>query len=131
LKGQYGALDEKIAIYNATLNKALGEVAEQMTLIRSIDQQLKVQEHALHVAKQAFVLAEKQYQIGLTSQVVMLSAETQYLNEQQAKLLLIRSRRDVQIALIKALGGGFDEAFLPTSRTIASPNHLLKKDTHV
>lgn len=131
LKGKNAVLDEHIAIYNSTLNKALGEVAEQMTLIHSVDEQLKVQKNAFYASQKAFVLAQKQYEIGLTSQIVMLNAETHYLEEQQARLLLLKSRRDLQVALIKALGGGFNECFLPTPRTTASPNQILKKDDHV
>ena len=131
LKGQYAKLDEQIALYNSTLNNALGEIAEQITMIRTFDEQLRVQKTALYAAGRAYDLAQKQYEFGLTSQIVMLNAETRYLEEQQARLILIKSRRDLQIALIKALGGGFNECCLPTPRTTASPNHCLKKDAHV
>lgn len=131
LKNQYGKLDEEIALYNSTLNKALGEVAVQITKIRNLNEQLKVQKIALYAAKRAFELAQKQYEFGLTSQIIVLNAETRYLEEQQGRLLLIKSRRDLQIALIKALGGGFNERYLTTPRTTASPNYFLKKDNHV
>lgn len=131
LKGQNAKLDEQIALYNSTLNQAFGEIAEQVTMIRTMDEQLRVQKVALHAAQRAFELAQKQYEFGLTSQIVMLDAETRYLEEQQARLLLIKSRRDLQIALVKALGGGFNECCLPTPRTTASPKHFLKKDEHV
>lgn len=131
LKGQYAVLDEQIATYNSTLNKALGDVAQQLSSIHSVDRQLQVQKNALTTAKHAYELSRKQYTIGLTSQIVVLDAETRYLEEQQVRLQLIKVRRDVHIALIKALGGGFNEAVLSTPRTIVSPDRLLKKDTHV
>lgn len=131
LKGQYAVLDEQIGLYNSTLNKALGDVAEQLTLIQTIDNQLKAQNLALSAAQHALFLAQKQYEFGLTSQIVVLNAQTRYLEEQEARLQLIKTRRDLQIALIKALGGGFDECFLKTPRTTASPNRLLKRDAHV
>jgi outer membrane protein TolC len=131
LKGQYAVLDEQIALYNATLNKALGEVAQQITSIQNLDKQLQTQSLALSAARHAFILAQKQYEIGLTSQIVMLNAETHYLEEEQSRLQLIKARRDLQIALIKALGGGFDESFLATPRTTASPKRLLKREEYV
>lgn len=131
LKGEYAVLDEQIALYNSTLNKALGEVAQTLTATRSIDQQLQEHRYALISAQHAYELSRKQYRIGLTSQLVVLDAETRYLEAQQTKALLIKSRRDMHIALIKALGGGFDESALPTPRTTVTPEHLLKKDTHV
>ena len=131
LRGQYAVLDEQVALYNSTVNNAFGEIAEQLTAIRSIENQLKAQLVALMAAKNAYVLARKQYAIGLVSQIVALDAETKYLEERQLRLELIKNRRDLQIALIKALGGGFDESLLTVPRTIASPNYQLKKDTHV
>ncbi len=127
----YAIVDEKIATYNAAVNQALGEVAQQITMIHTADAQLKVQKVALEAAGKAYFLARKQYELGLTSQLVVLNTETQYLVEQQARLELIKGRRDLQIALIKSLGGGFEERFLPTPRTTVTPNHILKKDEHV
>ncbi|MDI1351273.1 MAG: efflux transporter outer membrane subunit [bacterium] len=130
LKGQYGILDEQISIYNATLNKALGDIAQQLSSIKSIEKQLLVQQNALFTAKQAYDVSIQQYQIGLNSQIVVLDAQTRYLEEQRSHLLLIKSRRELQISLIKALGGGFNEHMLTTPRTTATPNYILKKDVH-
>lgn len=131
LQGKYALLDEQIATYNGALNNAFGEVAEQLTLIRSINQQLVIQKRALESSAKAYNLAQKQYEFGLTSQLLVLNTESHYINQQQNRLLLIKSRRDLQIALIKALGGGFDEALLTVKRTIVTPDLVLKKDNHV
>jgi len=131
VKQSYAVLDEQIATYNASLNQALGDVAEQVSEIHYIDQQLVMQNKALSAARSAYQLAQKQYDIGLASQLVVLDTQTQYLLEQRAQLQLIKIRRDLQIALIKSLGGGFEERLLPTPRTTASPDHRLKKDEHV
>jgi NodT family efflux transporter outer membrane factor (OMF) lipoprotein len=108
LKGAYAAYDLAVATYNQTLNQAFGEVAQQLTGIRSIDQQLPIRRDALASTQRAYDLAKERYRIGLTTQLTVLNAETALLNEQQQLINLEASRRNQQIGLFKALGGGFD-----------------------
>lgn len=112
LREQYGYYEEAVANYNTTLNNALSDVANQLTAIKFIDKQLLSEQIALDTAKHAYDLARQQYRIGLASQLVVLNAESQFLNEQQSYLQLVTNRRNLQIALIKSLGGGFDKHML-------------------
>lgn len=107
LRGEYAKYEESVANYNVTLSNALADVVTQITTIQSIDRQLQAQKEAYDSAQRAYALSKHQYDIGLTSQLVVLDAETSYLNEQQTRLQLISNRRNLQIALIKSLGGGF------------------------
>lgn len=109
LKGQYGAYEEAVANYNATLNHALSDVATQITDIYATEKKLNTQKAALYSAEHAYNLSKYQYRTGLASQVIVLDAETLYLNAQQQRLQLLTHRYSLQIALIKALGGGFEE----------------------
>lgn len=115
LKGQYGVVDEKIGTYNATLDNALGDVAEQITRAQALRKQLILQKDALLSAQKAYTLARQQYGIGLASHIIMLNAQTRYLEERQSRLELIKERRDSYVGLIKALGGGFDEHMITPS----------------
>ena len=108
LKGAYAGYDLAVAGYNQTLNEAYGDVARQITGIRSIDQQLPIRREALAASQRAYDLAKERYRIGLASQLLVLNAETALLSQQQALINLEASRRQQQIALFKALGGGFD-----------------------
>ncbi|MFI4962745.1 MAG: efflux transporter outer membrane subunit [Legionellales bacterium] len=116
LRGQYGAYEEAVAQYNLVLNNALSDVANQIASIRSADQQLKIQIEALYTSERAFNLATVQYRTGLASQLVILDAETLYLDAQQARLQLLTNRRNLQIALIKSLGGGFTTCCLASTK---------------
>lgn len=108
LKGSYASYDMAVASYNQTLNEAYGDVARQITGIRSIDRQLPIRREALASSQRAYDLARERYRIGLTSQLVVLNAETALLGQQQALINLEASKRNQQIGLFKALGGGFD-----------------------
>ncbi|WP_347252580.1 efflux transporter outer membrane subunit [Legionella sp.] len=108
LREQYAIYEEAVGNYNTILNNALSDVAAQLTNIVAVDKQLSVQREALHTAEHAYYLAKYQYRVGLASQLVVLDAETRYLAEQQTRLQLVLNRRNLQVNLIKALGGGFD-----------------------
>ena len=107
LSSRYGIYEEAVAQYNNTLNNALADVAGQIASIQATEQQLKAQKEAYVAAQHSYNLGRIQYRDGLASQLVVLDAETMYLNAQQLRLQLNFNRRALQIALIKALGGGF------------------------
>ncbi|MBA4697009.1 MAG: efflux transporter outer membrane subunit [Legionella sp.] len=107
LRQKYGIYEEAVAIYNSTLNNALSDVAHQIAALQSNAQQIQSQKEGLVSAERAYRVARYQYQVGLTSQLVVLDTETRVLNERKSRLQLLSSRRQLQIALIQSLGGGF------------------------
>lgn len=108
LKGQYAAYESAVANYDSTLNKALGDIADRMSSIRSADKQMVSQRVAQEAAQRAYDLAIDRYKAGLTPQLTVLTAESSLLAQEQARVNIDSARRDQQIGLIKALGGGFD-----------------------
>ncbi len=108
LKEKYAVYEEAVANYNTTLSNAFAEIGTQLTSILSIDNKLITQKEALDAADDAYILAREQHRIGLASQLVALDSELRFFEEQQSRLQLITARRNLQIALIKSLGGGFD-----------------------
>jgi len=108
LKGEYANYDLAVATYNRTLSDAYADVARQIASIRSSERQLPIRREALDAAERAYRLADERYRLGLVSQLTLLNAETTVLAQRQAMVNLEATRRDQQIALYKALGGGFD-----------------------
>jgi NodT family efflux transporter outer membrane factor (OMF) lipoprotein len=109
LKGRYADFDDAVAGYNQTLVTALSEVATQLAQIRSTDTQLGDAEAAQDAARSAYQLALTQYQAGLTNQLTVLNADTNALAADESVANLKMNRRDQQIALAQALGGGYTE----------------------
>jgi NodT family efflux transporter outer membrane factor (OMF) lipoprotein len=108
LKGRYADFDLDVANYNQTLINALSEVATQISTIRSIDQQSGDAQRALDASTKAYQLAVIRYKAGLSEQLQVLNADQNRLAAEQTVTNLQMRRRDMQIGLIKALGGGFD-----------------------
>ncbi|MFM0085235.1 efflux transporter outer membrane subunit [Paraburkholderia sediminicola] len=129
LKGRYAEFDYAVAGYNQTLITALTDVATQLAQIRSSDVQLGDAQAAQRAAREADDLAITQYKAGLTNQLTVLNADMNALQADQAVANLLMNRRDQQIALASALGGGYvdtsSDASSNASRSAdsAAPSH--------
>jgi outer membrane protein TolC len=125
LKGRYADFDDAVATYNQTLITALNGVATQLAQMRSSDVQLGDAQAAQQSAHEADALAITQYKGGLTNQLTVLNADTNALQADQAVANLLMNRRDQQIALASALGGGYVDtsADTPRSTVSAAPSH--------
>jgi NodT family efflux transporter outer membrane factor (OMF) lipoprotein len=110
LKGRYADFDYAVATYNQTLVTALSEVATQLAQIRSTDEQLGDAQAAQDAARGADQLALTQYRAGLANQLTVLNADTTALAADQQVANLKMNRRDQQIALAAALGGGYTDS---------------------
>ncbi|WP_031358946.1 efflux transporter outer membrane subunit [Caballeronia sordidicola] len=110
LKGRYADFDLDVANYNQTLINALNDVATQIASIRSVDQQASDAARALDASTHAYQLAVIRYKAGLSQQLQVLTADQNRLANEQTVTNLRMKRRDLQLGLIKALGGGFDAA---------------------
>jgi NodT family efflux transporter outer membrane factor (OMF) lipoprotein len=115
LKGRYAQFDEAVAAYDQTLIAALAEVATQLGQIRSSDAQLADAKAAQQAARSADDLALTQYRAGLTNQLTVLNADLAALGADQAVANLEMNRRDQQIALASALGGGYVDTSAPAT----------------
>lgn len=107
LKGRYADFDFAVANYNDTLIQALTDVATQLSDIRAVDAQLVNAVRTDDAAQRALKLALAQYRAGLTTQLTVLNAQTTALASSQTVTTLQMQRRDRQIALAAALGGGY------------------------
>ncbi|SAK76972.1 RND efflux system outer membrane lipoprotein [Caballeronia hypogeia] len=108
LKGRYADFEGDVANYNQTLVSALNDVATNISAIRSLDKQMSDANRALTAATSAYQLAVIRYKAGLSPQLQVLNADDNRLANEQTVTNLRLKRTDLQIALIKSLGGGFD-----------------------
>jgi len=107
LKTRYATFDDAVATYNDTLIQALNQVATQVAQIRSTQAQQRDTQSAYTAAQKAYQLAVIRYEGGLSTQLQVLDADRSLLTQREAVVSLEAQRRDQQIGLIKAMGGGF------------------------
>lgn len=108
LKGRYADFELDVAAYNQALVNAMSDVATQVATIRAIDTQMSDAQRALDASSEAYRLAVIRYKAGLSPQLQVLTADSNRLAAEQTVTNLKMKRRDLQFALIRALGGGFD-----------------------
>lgn len=108
LAGADAAYDVAVEQYNQTLADALREVADQLSSLRSVAAQRVEQQEALDAAGKAYELALLRYREGVGSYLQVLATEDQLLAQQRLEADLRARRLDLSVALIGALGGGFE-----------------------
>lgn len=108
LKSKHADLDIAIASYNAVLLQAIHDVADQITSIKAVRNETADQEAALYAAQSAYRLATIRYEAGLTNYLTVLTAEDALLRERSKMINLQARTTELNIALIKSLGGGFN-----------------------
>jgi NodT family efflux transporter outer membrane factor (OMF) lipoprotein len=107
LKVKTADLDAAIESYNGAVLDAVHDVADQLSSLGSIDRQQAEQARAQAAAESAYDLATQRYQAGLGTYLTVLNAEANVLNQRRQAADLKARAIDTQIALIRALGGGY------------------------
>lgn len=110
-------IDGAITQYNQSVVTAAQQVAEQLARIAALSHEEEATHDALAAAEEAYRLALLRYRAGLSPYLTALTVETQLLAQRRAAVDLKTRRQDLQIGLVRALGGGFNDATaLPISR---------------
>ena len=110
LKEQLATYDAAVASYDRALVDALKEVATSINAGRWLVQRRSEQRAALKTAEEALSLATQRYRAGLGNYLTVLQAQTSVLQSEREGAALDARALELHIQLIKALGGGFDDA---------------------
>ena len=110
LAGKNADFDIAAEQYNQTLADAMRDVVDQLVSFRSVDEQRAQQQLALSAAREAYDLAILRYREGIGNYLQVLSAETPLLAQESLDADLRSRQLALAINLIRALGGGFDDA---------------------
>ncbi|HSH98184.1 MAG: efflux transporter outer membrane subunit [Methylophilaceae bacterium] len=102
-------LDIAIASYNQVLVEAIHDIADQMTSIQNIRLQSTDQQAALSATESAYKLSTIRYEAGLTNYLTVLTAEDALIRERSRSVNLQARTLDLNIALIRSLGGGYSK----------------------
>lgn len=108
-------LDLAIEQYNQTLLDAVREVADQAASLAALAGQQTDAQHALAQAAKTRELTQLRHAAGLASELTALAADDAWLSRRRVLVDVDERRREAQLGLIKALGGGYDAA--PQPRT--------------
>lgn len=106
-KSRHADYEESVANYDATVSQALHEVADAAVSQRSLRPRLERGEAAFEAAKQAWQVARNRYDGGLSNYLDVLSAEDAMLGNLRSLTDLQSRAFSLDVALVRALGGGY------------------------
>jgi NodT family efflux transporter outer membrane factor (OMF) lipoprotein len=116
LQGQYrsagASYDEAVADYNSAVTQALQDVADVATSEKALAGRLAKLGEAADAAREAYRIVNERYKGGLSTYLDVLGAQDTLLSSLQ-ELTTLQSRMfALDVAMVRALGGGYQAASL-------------------
>jgi NodT family efflux transporter outer membrane factor (OMF) lipoprotein len=106
-RGARGDYDAAVAAYDQTLVQALQEVADASAGQRALQARLAAARESLTAGEAAYRVARLRYEGGLTSYLVLLTAEDAVITQRRVVAQLEARALTLDASLVRALGGGF------------------------
>ncbi|MDA5194394.1 efflux transporter outer membrane subunit [Govanella unica] len=101
------AYDQSVANYRQTVLTALQNVEDNLSALRVLGQEYVVQAEAVKAAELTTKLTINQYKAGTVSYLNVVTAQATEFTAKVTSLQIMGQRYNANIALIKALGGGW------------------------
>ena len=99
--------EEAVANYNNTVTQAFHDVADVVTSSKALTARLQKTQEAVDAAQDAYQIANNRYRGGLATYLDVLTAEDALLGSQRALVNLQSHSFSLDVALVHALGGGY------------------------
>jgi NodT family efflux transporter outer membrane factor (OMF) lipoprotein len=113
-----------LAAYRQSVLTSFQQVEDGLAQVRILSKQLIQQQQAERSAQEFLKLEMGRYETGIDPYVDVVTAQTTLLTDQQAVITVRISEMMGAVALIKALGGGWDSSQLPTPSQVGkTPSH--------
>ena len=107
------AYDVSVDNYRQTVLSGFQQVEDDVVTLRVLEQQAVIEDAAVAAAREAEKLTLNQYKAGTVPYSSVITAQTTRLSAEQTALSVLSSRLQTSVALIEALGGGWDASQLP------------------
>ena len=107
--------DQSVATYRQTVLTAFQQVEDQLSALRILRQQAIAEDAAEKSATLAVSIALNEYRAGTQAYTTVVTAQAAALQNEESALSIRLQRKNAVVALIEALGGGWDVASLPTN----------------
>jgi multidrug efflux system outer membrane protein len=100
--------EEDVAAYRQTVLGAFREVEDALSGLRILGQETSVRDEAVRSAERAAELSRIQYREGSVAYLDVIDADRAVLQQRQASVRLDGERALAAVALVRAIGGGWD-----------------------
>jgi multidrug efflux system outer membrane protein len=110
LDRSYAVLEESVASYRQQVLVAFAEVEDNLANVRTLDDQAQATRDAVASASRALRIAQVRYNAGATGYLDAIDAQRSLLSMQRLETQIKGARATSTVALIRALGGGWNAA---------------------
>jgi NodT family efflux transporter outer membrane factor (OMF) lipoprotein len=100
--------DADVAAYRQTVLNAFAEVEDNLAALRILEDEAEVQREAVAASRKSVELTTNQYQAGIVSFLNVVATQASALNNERALVTLEGRRLAASVALIRAIGGGWE-----------------------
>jgi NodT family efflux transporter outer membrane factor (OMF) lipoprotein len=107
------AYDVSVDNYRQTVLAGFEQVEDDIVTLRVLEQQAVIEDAAVAAAREAEKLTLNQYKAGTVPYSSVITAQTTRLSTEQTALGVLSSRLQFSVALIEAVGGGWNASQLP------------------
>jgi NodT family efflux transporter outer membrane factor (OMF) lipoprotein len=118
------AFDATVADYRQTVLSGFQQVEDQLAALRILAEQAAAQDVAVTSSRDAERILFNQYKAGTIAYTNVVVAQTAALGNAETAVNIRQSRLLAAVALIQALGGGWDAAQLPDRDRIEGDSPL-------
>jgi len=108
------AFNESAANYQQSVLGAFQEVEDSLAALRLLEGEAKTQDAAVASAQHSLELSNNRYKGGVATYLEVITAQSTALSDQRVAVQIAGRRMTAAVSLIKALGGGWTTADLPT-----------------
>ena len=117
--------DAAVANYRQVVLTAFQQVEDELVALRVLADEKKMQDIAVKSAQDNVAFAINEYKAGTVSYTTVLTDQELELSDEITDVTIQQSRMIASVALVEALGGGWQSDDLPSTGTIRSPNFYL------
>ena len=110
--------EESVADYRQTVLTGFQQVEDQLSALSTLEQEAGQQADAVQSSEQASHLALDEYKAGTTAYTTVITEQTAELTNRRSALTIRENRLTASVALIEALGGGWDASQLPSQAQV-------------
>jgi NodT family efflux transporter outer membrane factor (OMF) lipoprotein len=121
---QRATYDAAVATYRETVLTALQQVEDELAAQRILADEAAAETAAVAAAREAERIINNQYRAGTVAYTSVIVAEQTALADAEAAANIRQSRLVASVALIQALGGGWEASQLPTPAAVERQNPL-------
>jgi NodT family efflux transporter outer membrane factor (OMF) lipoprotein len=110
VRGARAAYEGTLDTYRQTVLTSFQQVEDDIVTLRVLEQEGVIEDETVKAAREAEGLTLNQYKAGTVPYSSVITAQTTRLAAEETALQVLSNRLQASVALIEALGGGWDES---------------------